>query len=60
MSDQATPPAPATTSPAPLSPLLRGTLADRRLLGADEWPRGEHAHRSGLLAALFPLASGEA
>jgi hypothetical protein len=28
----------------------------RRTVGANDWPRGEHAHRSGLLAAFFPFA----
>lgn len=30
---------------------------EQRRVAADDWPRGQHAHRSGLLAALFPLAS---
>lgn len=28
----------------------------QRMVGANDWPRGEHAHRTGLLAAFFPLA----
>jgi biotin operon repressor len=28
----------------------------RRFVPANEWPRGEHAFRSGMLALLFPFA----
>jgi hypothetical protein len=27
----------------------------QRMVGASDWERGQHAHRSGLLAALFPF-----
>jgi len=30
----------------------------RRRVGANDWPRGEHAHRSGLLAVFYPFARG--
>lgn len=29
----------------------------RQMVGANDWPRGEHAYRSGLLAYLFPLSA---
>ena len=32
----------------------------RRFVPAEEWPRGEHAHRSGLVAYLFPFAPEQA
>lgn len=31
---------------------------NQRRVEANDWPRGQHAHRSGLLAAFFPLAQG--
>lgn len=34
------------------------TGAAVRRVGANEWRRGEHAHRSGLLGAFYPLAQG--
>lgn len=30
----------------------------QRAVGADDWQRGEHAYRSGLLAVFFPFAQG--
>jgi hypothetical protein len=35
------------------------SAADQRHVPADRWERGQHAHRSGLLAAFFPLGGGE-
>lgn len=35
---------------------LSGAEAVQRRVDADQWPRGEHARRSGLVAALFPMA----
>lgn len=32
----------------------------RRFVPAEEWPRGEHARRSGLVAYLFPFAPEQA
>ncbi len=32
--------------------------ASQRRVGANDWPRGEHARRSGLLAYFYPLAQG--
>lgn len=32
----------------------------QRTVGANDWPRGQHAHRMGLLAALYPITPAQA
>lgn len=41
---------------APSAPLAPEFI--QRTVGPDDWQRGEHAHRSDLLAAFYPFAQG--
>jgi hypothetical protein len=44
------------SGPLPVGDCKDASIVVQRSVGVNDWPRGEHAHRSGLLHALFPFA----